>query len=141
MSDNTPKKLGRPTDYSEEVLERLKEYYSMCGREQTELPTVEGFANFIDVDPDTIGNWGDKHPDFFGAIKKLKSRQKNQLINDGLYGGKEVNQAMAIFLLKANHGLKETSVTELTGKDGIPLLETLKDVRNNDSTQETKGTE
>lgn len=28
-------------------------------------------------------------------------------MDDGMYGGKEVNAGMAIFLLKANHGMKE----------------------------------
>ena len=35
------------------------------------------------------------------------SKQKQQLIDDGLYGGKKVNAAMAIFLLKANHGMSD----------------------------------
>lgn len=115
---------GRPTDYSPDVIKRLDEYLNTCGREQTELPTVEGFALFIGVDTDTINNWADKknddgelvHPEFFGAYKKLKDTQKNQLINDGLYGGKEVNQAMAIFLLKVNHSMIETTHTDVTSK-------------------------
>lgn len=137
---------GRPTDYTPEVINKLEEYLSQCGREQTELPTVEGFALYIDVDTDTINNWADKkddngslvHPEFFGAYKKLFNKQKNQLINDGLYGGKEINTAMAIFLLKVNHNMVETNRTELTGKGGVPLLSNLKDVHNNDSTSQTE---
>ena len=29
-------------------------------------------------------------------------------MSDGMYGGREINQAMAIFLLKCNHGMKES---------------------------------
>jgi hypothetical protein len=121
---------GRPTIYKDIYIDKIPEYIKTCtGREQTELPTVEGFADYIDVDTDTINNWCDakdekeelKHPEFFGAIKRLKDRQKNQLMNDGMYGGKEVNAGMAIFLLKANHGLIETGRTELVGKDGKPI--------------------
>lgn len=115
------KHAGQPTKYNETMIEKLKDYVKSCGREATELPTVEGFAEYVDVDPDTIGNWGEAFPEFFGAIKKLKAKQKNQLINDGLYGGKEVNQAMAIFLLKANHGMVETSRMEVSGEHGGPL--------------------
>lgn len=115
------KHAGQPTKYNETIVGKLQQYVSSCGREATELPTIEGFANYIDVDADTIGNWGDAFPEFFGAIKKLKDKQKNQLINDGLYGGKEVNQAMAIFLLKANHGMVETSRMEVTGENGGPI--------------------
>ena len=122
MSANTPKPEGRPTDYNENVIPKLVEYILSCSREQTELPTIEGFAEKLDVDPDTIDNWCKAHLEFFGAIKKLKAKQKNQLINDGLYGGKEVNQAMAIFLLKANHGLIETERKEIGGIDGGKLI-------------------
>ena len=34
-------------------------------------------------------------------------------MNDGMYGGKEVNAAMAIFLLKANHGLSDGPQTQV----------------------------
>jgi hypothetical protein len=119
---------GRPSEYKEEYCKTIEEYLRLCGREQTELPTVEGFAAFIGVDADTIGNWAyekvkDKNgeetseylrPKFFGAIKILKDKQKNQLMNDGLYGGKDVNATMAIFLLKVNHGMVETSHTDIT---------------------------
>ena len=39
-----------------------------------------------------------------------------KLINDGLYGGKEVNSIMAIFLLKANHGMIDSTNVDLTSK-------------------------
>jgi hypothetical protein len=38
-------------------------------------------------------------------------------MDDGMYGGKEVNAGMAVFLLKANHGMKDdqspTSFTQI----------------------------
>ena len=101
-------KLGRPTDYNDSIIEELHKYADSCSREATELPTHEGFAIRINVSTDTIQEWKDKYEDFSVACKKMMNKQKNQLINDGLYGGKEVNQAMAIFLLKANHGMMET---------------------------------
>ena len=61
------------------------------------------------------------HPEFLNAIKRLKTYQKYKLINDGLYGGKKVNTAMAIFLLKVNHGMVETSKTDVTTK-GEPII-------------------
>jgi len=45
--------------------------------------------------------------EFSVYIKILADKQKNQLMNDGLYGGKEVNSTMAIFLLKVIHGFNE----------------------------------
>jgi hypothetical protein len=99
---------GRPTKYIPEVIyPKIEEYISRCGREQTSLPTIEGLALYLGVNPDTLFEWDKRHPEFSESLKKILALQKKQLIDDGLYGGKEVNAAMAIFLLKANHGMKE----------------------------------
>jgi hypothetical protein len=99
---------GRPTKYIPNLIQpKIEEYLSGCGREQTELPTVEGLALKLDVNTTTIWEWDKKYPEFSNYLKKLAEKQKNQLMNDGMYGGKEVNAGMAIFLLKAIHGLKE----------------------------------
>lgn len=108
---------GRPTKYNPQIVQKVDEYLASVGHEQAELPTIEGLAHYLDVDTDTISTWVEArdehgnltHPEFSVAIKKVKERQKTQLINDGMYGGKEVNAAMAIFLLKANHGMKDSS--------------------------------
>jgi hypothetical protein len=107
--------MARPTKYDPSFIEITREYIASCGREATELPTIEGLAGVLRVDADTIDNWAKENEEFFGTIKELKSKQKNQLMNDGLYGGKEVNTAMAIFLLKVNHGLVETTRQEVGG--------------------------
>jgi hypothetical protein len=40
--------------------------------------------------------------------------QATQLINDGIYGGKEVNATIVKLLLQNNHGMKEKSETDIT---------------------------
>lgn len=109
---------GRPTKYEPSMVVKAQEYLDSCSREATELPTIEGLALLLGVDDERIGEYAKKYPEFHATIKDLKFKQKQQLMNDGMYGGKEVNSAMAIFLLKANHGLIETSRQEVTGKDG-----------------------
>lgn len=106
---------GRPTKFDTNVYRKVEEYLASCGREQTSLPTIEGLALYLDVDSDTIRNWSKENKEFFVTIKKLVNKQKQQLIDDGMYGGKEVNAAMAIFLLKVNHGMKEppTNLTQV----------------------------
>lgn len=111
-----PKKVGRPTEYLPSYIGKVDQYLQTTGREQTELPTIEGFAKFLDVDSDSIRNWAETHKDFSSHVKKIYEYQKNQLMNDGLYGGKDVNAAMAIFLLKVNHGLNEQSKLDLTSQ-------------------------
>jgi len=107
--------VGRPTKYTPDIFGKVKEYFLMVGREQMALPTVEGLADHLGVDGDTLVRWGKKYPEFYATIKKVKGKQKVQLMNDGMYGGKEVNAAMAIFLLKVNHGMNEapTSLTKV----------------------------
>src|SRR4030065_1295478 len=96
--------IGRPTKYLPDIIyPKIEEYISSCGREQTSLPTVEGLALHLNVNPDTLFEWAKKYPEFSESIKKILSLQKKQLIDDGMYGGKDVNAAMAIFLLKVNH--------------------------------------
>lgn len=131
---------GRPTKYHETVLEKVKEYIESTGKNQMELPTIEGLAITLGVNTDTIVEWGKKHKRFSATVKNLVERQKNQLMNDGLYGGKEVNQAMAIFLLKVNHGMVEKSALDVTSGNK-PLPAPLIDVRSDHSHNETAKTE
>jgi len=97
--------IGRPTQYIPEVIyPKIESYMQQCGREQTSLPTIEGLALYLGVHKDTLYEWSEQHPAFSDALSIIKDKQKQQLIDDGLYGGKEVNSGLAIFLLKANHG-------------------------------------
>lgn len=135
--DNNPG--GRPTKYDPSFVAELDKYLTILNKEKNCLPTVEGFAIHLGVDADTVNNWakarvkderGNKtkkllHPEFCRAIKRLKDIQKEKLINDGLYGGREVNSTMAIFLLKVNHGMVEKSQTDITTqgeKLPVPIL-------------------
>lgn len=111
---NELRKVGRPTKYVPDIIyPKIEDYISSCGREQTELPTVEGLALHLGVNPDTLFTWSKEYPEFSEAIKRILALQKKQLMNDGMYGGKEVNSAMAIFLLKVNHGMKENDPSTL----------------------------
>lgn len=114
--------MARPLNYpnEDEIVRLAQEYISSTGREQTSLPTIEGLALHLDLDDETITEYAKIYPKFSATVKRVKALQKNQLMEDGMYGGKEVNQAMAIFLLKANHGMVEKSALDLTS-GGKPL--------------------
>lgn len=116
-------KVGRPSKYDPSFIQEVDAYLETTGKEQTSLPTKQGFALWIGVDDDTLDNWANaKYPDdyedkklrgrlirpeFFGALKKLMLTQAKQLIDDGIYGGKEVNSTIVKLLLQNNHGMKE----------------------------------
>src|SRR3990167_9038146 len=105
--DIVKRREGRPTKYTPDIFKKIEEYLQSCGREQTILPTVEGLALKLDISTETIYQWAKKYPGFSDTVKKIAQKQKQQLIDDGMYGGKEVNAAMAIFLLKVNHGMND----------------------------------
>ena len=101
----------RPTKYNLQVFTKIEKYMSMCGKENMSLPSIEGLANYLDITSETIRQWAKKYPAFSLTIKKIADKQKQQLMDDGMYGGKEINAAMAIFLLKVNHGMKDGNMT------------------------------
>lgn len=100
------RKEGRPTKYiPTEIFPKIEGYLNSVN--DTQLPSIEGLALYLDVNPDTIYEWAKLYTEFSETIKKIAAKQKKQLMEDGMYGGKEVNAAMAIFLLKVNHGMNE----------------------------------
>lgn len=113
--------MSRNTKYTDSTVEITRQYIDSCSRESTELPTIEGIALVLGVNDETIGIWAKKYPEFDEVIKDLKAKQKTQLMNDGLYGGKEINSTMAIFLLKVNHGMIETEKKILAGEIDNPI--------------------
>jgi len=102
-------KRGRPTKYDPLFSERVDRYLETVGREQTTLPTVEGYAVYLGVSRDSLYEWAKLYPDFSDTLKKISTYQKIQLINDGIYGGKEVNATIVKLMLQNNHGMKERS--------------------------------
>ncbi len=97
------------SEYDPIFCEKVDDYLKTTGRENTTLPTIEGFAIYLDVAIKTLYNWAKKHPEFLQALEKIKIRQKQQLIDDGIYGGKDINAVIVKLLLMANHGMKERS--------------------------------
>lgn len=133
---DTPKNaVGRPTDYHPSVINRANEYLRECGREQTKLPKLTEYYRLIDISAQCADEWKDKYPEFGEACKKIEQKQQEQLMDDGMYGGKEVNPGMAIFLLKVNHHMIETERREHTGKDGAPLTILWEDADNKNTVQ------
>ncbi len=98
---------GRPTKYNPSFIDEVDEYLKTTGRVFTELPTLQGFALRISVSCDSLERWSKEYPMFCGALEKLRNKQAEQLINDGIYGGKEVNATIIKLLLQNNHGMKE----------------------------------
>lgn len=101
--------VGRPSEYEKSFCDDLEDYLTTTGKEQMSLPTIQGFALYLGFDDETLTEWAKIHPEFSATLRKLKHLQAQQLINDGIYGGKEVNSTIVKLLLQNNHGMKERS--------------------------------
>ena len=113
--------IGRPTTYKPEYCDRVYEYLSTTGREQTELPTIEGFAVYLGAARSSLYKWKEEHEEFSDTLDDILTYQKIQLINDGIYGGKEVNATIVKLMLQNNHGMRERrDVT--SGDKPIPIM-------------------
>ena len=110
---------GRPTLYNPIFVDKVKEYLETTGKEQTSLPTIEGFAIYLNVSRDSLYEWAKKYPEFSDTLKEIEIRQKQQLIDDGIYGGKEVNSTIVKLLLQNNHGMKERT-DQTSGDKPLP---------------------
>ncbi len=108
---------GRPTEYDPIFVQKADEYLATTGKEQTHLPKIESFAIYLDVSKKTLYNWAKQHPEFLHALEKIMERQCEQLIDDGIYGGKEVNATIVKLLLQNNHGMKERTDTTTNDKE------------------------
>lgn len=121
-------KVGRPTKYTKEYIDKVDEYLEANIDEEVQvvkqantekgyeiydnklrvrLPTLKGFALFIDVNESTLYEWDKKYPEFSKSLEKIKTEQHNRLINQGLSG--HYNSTIAKLILSANHGMREKS--------------------------------
>jgi hypothetical protein len=129
--------VGRPTKYLPEYCQKVDEYLATTGREQTSLPMVEGFAVYLDVNKTTLYEWAKDYPEFSNALGKIKVKQLLQLVDDGIYGGKEVNSTIVKLLLQNNHGMKERK-DYTSGDKPVPILNALSTNNSNPKNTEVK---
>ena len=121
--------MARPSEYKEEYIGRVDEYLALnedfvsedLKKLTVNLPTVEGFAMFLDVSKKTLYNWEDEHDQFLHALDKIREEQRKRLLNKGLSG--DYNSTIAKLILSSNHGMREKSDVTTDGKElPQPLL-------------------
>lgn len=129
------KKMGRPTKYNPDFCSEVDLYLSETGNGTMHMPKIESFAIRLGVSKNTLYEWAKEHPDFQDALGRIMLFQCERLVDDGIYGGKEVNATIVKLMLQNNHGMKERTDTTTNDKDlPTPLLNVL---HNHDSTEKT----
>jgi len=108
---------GRPTAYSEEVLEKAQDYVNdFVPTNEEALPTVAGLALHLKVNKKTISNWAkdtDK-PEFLLLFDDLMQRQEMMLISGGL---KSTYNPTITKLILTNHGYTDKAEVKDTTDD------------------------
>ena len=107
MSSKTKRAPGRPTDYTDELLDAARAYI-LGGWEQSgdAVPTVAGMACEIGVSRETMYAWAkdENKPEFSDIFKELLEWQERKLVNGGLSGG--FNPAVTKMML-TKHGYSD----------------------------------
>lgn len=109
---------GRPTKYNQEMLEKATAYvnggYLADGKV---IPSKAGLALYLDVNKETLYDWGKANPEFSDLLSKLLSKQEDLLLNNGLNG--TFNPAITkLVLTKHNYSDKVESSVDMTSSDG-----------------------
>lgn len=111
---------GRPTDYSQKIVDKAKEYIEDYETQGDMIPSVEGLSAFIGIARPTIYKWAKEEDkqEFIDTLEALQAKQKRVLLNKGL--ANEFNSNITKLAL-GNHGMSEKNQTELTGPEGGPV--------------------
>lgn len=107
--------VGRPSKYKPEYIDKIDEYLETTGKENMSVPKMVSFARYIGVNKDTLYEWAKEHKDFSDSLSKITDKQEEELVDVGVYGGKEINATIVKMILMSNHGYKERS--DVTSND------------------------
>ena len=125
--------VGRPSEYDPSYCDKVDEYLQNASRENMHLPKVESFAIYLGVTKKTLYNWSKEHKEFLHALDKIMTIQAERLIDDGIYGGKEVNATIVKLLLMNNHDMREKNDTDMTsGGEKITEIRIIEDKKQTD---------
>lgn len=97
------------------VQENEEKHYTMYKTIiKVKLPTIEGYALFIKRPRPTLIEWMKAVPEFAIAMERIKTEQKQRLLEKGLNG--TYNASIARLILSTNHGMVESSDVTSGGK-------------------------
>jgi hypothetical protein len=108
-------KIGRPTKYCQEILDRSFDYFENYERYGDAVPSQGGLSSELDIARSTLKKWG-KEPgkeEFSAILAKIKMKQERVLLNKGLLG--EFNSNI-VKLMLGKHGYSNRAKIENVGR-------------------------
>ncbi len=111
---------GRPTKYTDELLERAGQYLDEYEKAGDQIPSVAGLSLWLGLSRSTIYDWGDDEdkPEFSHILMEILSKQESLLLNKGLSG--DFN-AQITKLVLGKHGYKSHHDVEVAER---PMVKT-----------------
>lgn len=111
---------GRPTEYSDEMLPKIRHYIDNFSEYGDKAPSIVGLCRVLKRGRSTLYEWS-KDSDkggFSDMFAEIGEEQERVVVNGGLSG--DMNSTIAKLML-AKHGYSDKQETQLTGKDGGPV--------------------
>lgn len=114
-------KVGRPTKYTPELIEKAKYYVDQGYLEEGEvIPTIEGMALYLKIRRRTIYDWAaqEEKEEFSHIVEWCNAKQAKILMSGSLKN--EMNPTISKLLL-TKQGYSDKSIQEVSGLDGKPI--------------------
>ena len=104
---------GRPTTYTQEVIDKARDYlieYESCGEV---IPTVVGLCRFIGRAKSTVYKWvgEEDKQEFSDIVNEIEEYQHIKLVSGGLSGG---FNPMITKLILSKHGYSDKLEQDIT---------------------------
>lgn len=114
MTQSDSKPVGRPTDYSQSILDKAAEYSNNFKSLGDVVPQIAGLALYLNVSRETIYAWekDEDKKEFSYIVSQIRANQERNLVNGGVSG--EFAPKITGMML-AKHGYSESTKTELSG--------------------------
>lgn len=108
---------GRPTSYTDEMLQKAKQYAEDCSVGNDVVPSIVGLCAYIGRSKSIVYDWikDPEKADFSDICQEINEKQEKGLINGGLAGG--FAPAVTKMML-SKHGYSDKVETDHTSSDG-----------------------
>lgn len=112
---------GRPTSYSEEILEKARNYADNYKEHGDVVPSVAGLAVHLGISRETIYDWSSQESkkEFSDIVKGVMSRQELELMSGGLSG--KFNPTIAK-LMMTKHGYSDKQEVDQNIKGEVQFV-------------------